>query len=240
MDDLITLRYFYNLGIEYFRQNQFRMLPPPVPVSFEMAHALPSIGESFTNEEDDGRKLENDFEKKLNVTSSSIENNGNNQPSRQRGTSIGTTKNENNSSAQQKYTYMAKSTNKKMSDQKTSRSRANAENNPSRVSPLLSNKQSTQSTAVDNSNDPAQVWLHKKTYTKKKQQNILFIIITDILRSYASCYKPLSDWSTTVHQHGYLDTTRNMLRTDLRSTSLWNYYDSRRNSCTPSTRNGYA
>lgn len=203
LDDLITLRYFYNLGIEYFRQNQFRMLPPPVPVSFEMAHALPSIGESFTNEEDDGRKLENDFEKKLNVTSSSIENNGNNQPSRQRGTSIGTTKNENNSSAQQKYTYMAKSTNKKMSDQKTSRSRANAENNPSRVSPLLSNKQSTQSTAVDNSNDPAQIY-YGPTHPAINPYPIGVPLYTnmDTLTPQGTCYVP----TYVVHPYGTIMT----------------------------------
>lgn len=28
--DLVTLRYFYNLGVEYFRNNQFRLEPPAV------------------------------------------------------------------------------------------------------------------------------------------------------------------------------------------------------------------
>ncbi|KAL1395132.1 hypothetical protein pipiens_011468 [Culex pipiens pipiens] len=30
LHDLVTLRYFYNLGVEYFRNNQFRLEPPAV------------------------------------------------------------------------------------------------------------------------------------------------------------------------------------------------------------------
>ncbi|XP_065094375.1 uncharacterized protein LOC135714889 [Ochlerotatus camptorhynchus] len=118
MNDLVTLRYFYNLGIDYFRQNQFRMLPPPVPLGLEIGNAIGSM-QCPINEANDVRDLVNELENKFNISSNSDPNSNN---LRQRGTACTAIKNEN---------YVSKSKNtcttkhfKKIPEQKNFRSRS--------------------------------------------------------------------------------------------------------------------
>ncbi|XP_029712312.1 protein ovarian tumor locus isoform X2 [Aedes albopictus] len=210
LNDMITLRYFYNLGIEYFRQNQFRMLPPPIPLSLETAHALPGIGEYVSNEEQDDKCLENDFERKLNVSSSSNENRGNNQLPRQRGTNMGMTKNENHPSSQRKCTYTSKSLNKKVSEHRTScgiGTTISEYTSPSCVSPVLSNKQSTQSAAVDNSNghEPAQTFSYGPAHPAINPYPIgvqLYANMDPMMTPQGACYVP----TYVVHPYGTVMT----------------------------------
>lgn len=154
MNDLATLRYFYNLGIDFFRQNQFRMLPPPVPLSLEVDHTS-GIAESLNNEGNEVKDLENDFERKVNICSNSNVHSTHNQPSRQRGTGFGTHKNDSYPPSQRKHTYTAKNFNKKIPEQKTARSRTTVSEHatPSSVSPVVSSKQPVQLATVDNCNN---------------------------------------------------------------------------------------
>lgn len=162
MNDLVTLRYFYNLGIEYFRQNQFRMLPPPVPLSLETGSAPAGIGESLNN---DIKDLENDFERKVDISSNSNDHSTNNLPSRQRGTGFGTTKNETHSSSQRKHTYSAKTFNKKIPEQKTTRSRAHTSEHANSSSlPPVNNRQPQQLSTIDNTSNADSAQLQPYSY----------------------------------------------------------------------------
>lgn len=119
MNDLVTLRYFYNLGIDFFRQNQFRMLPPPVPLGLETGNAIGSM-ECSINEAINVRDLINDLEDKVNISSSSSTNNDpNSNNSRQRCTA---NKNENYNSKQN--TPCTTKQSKRILEHKNLRSRA--------------------------------------------------------------------------------------------------------------------
>lgn len=168
LNDLVTVRYFYNLGIKYFRQNQFRMLPPPVPISVEMGHTPSGIEEPLNSEEIDVKDLENDFERKLNVSSSSNTQSINDYPARSRGATFGTIRNENCSSSQRKQIYNSKHFNKKTQEHKTSRSRTatSEHSNSSRLSPILSSKHSTKKVNVDDNScqDAMQTYSYGPTH----------------------------------------------------------------------------
>lgn len=66
LDDLVTLKYFYNLGIDYFRQNKFRMLPPPLPFSLEIVNPISETNFSVNDGNDDEDfDLESQFNMRL-------------------------------------------------------------------------------------------------------------------------------------------------------------------------------
>lgn len=125
MNDLATLRYFYNLGIDYFRQNQFRMQPPPVPLDLEIGNEIGSK-ECSIHEGNDVRNLVEDLENKFNISpNSSTDHNAHSNKQTQRRTVESSIKNEN---------FAAKRSNicsskhiKQIPEQKNRRSKASQE-----------------------------------------------------------------------------------------------------------------
>lgn len=156
----MTLRYFYNLGIDYFRQNQFRMLPPPVPLGLEIGNVIGST-ESSINEANDVRDLVNDLENKFNISSNASTNNdANSNNPKQRGAACTALKNENYTS-KRNHTCATKHS-MKITEQKNLRSRATqAQAYHSSVSPIDGNKTAIRVPTVNNNESPNSVQVHR-------------------------------------------------------------------------------
>ncbi|XP_055630111.1 protein ovarian tumor locus-like isoform X2 [Toxorhynchites rutilus septentrionalis] len=118
LHDLVTLRYFYNLGVEYFRQNQLRLQPP---ILVNSAYTDPNVATADSSPEDDAnefKQLMNDFESGLNIGFKRNDSeSGTQQKTRQASTAV---KNDNNLSTKRKLTCSSKPS-KKINESKSGR-----------------------------------------------------------------------------------------------------------------------
>lgn len=163
LNDLITLRYFFNLGIDYFRQNQFRMHPPVVPAITEAGNSS-AFEDSSKDDGNEVRQLATDFESNLNIRSNVLDDESNLQQ-KTRGTISLSAKPESHLACKRKYNCSAK-VSKKNNEFTSSRSKGSTSDaGPSAISPIASNKHTTHSAASNTGSESGHEFIQTIPYS---------------------------------------------------------------------------